>query len=58
MMISLVPIWRYQALEEEFNRRQMRGEPSDGLVRLMIKELLPTRIAYSFYSAGPYGYRM
>jgi hypothetical protein len=37
MTVSITPIWRDQALEEEFNQRQMMGQPCGDLVRLMVK---------------------
>jgi hypothetical protein len=39
MRMGIKQAWRCKALEEEFNRRQMVGEPCDDLVKLMIREL-------------------
>jgi hypothetical protein len=42
MTIDFTAVWRrYQVMEEEFNRRQMAGEPCADLVTSMIKEISP-----------------
>ena len=53
MTVSITPIWRDQALEEEFNQRQMMGQPCADLVRLMVKVISPAKRA----SEGRYGHR-
>ena len=53
MTVSITPIWRDQALEEEFNQRQMMGQPCADLVRLMVKVISPAKRT----SEGRYGHR-
>ena len=54
MAINVMPRWCYEAMDKEFNRRQMMGEPCADLVRLMIRELFPERRASDFYMGGRY----
>ena len=53
MTISITPVWRDQAMEEEFNRRQMMGLPCDDLVKLMVEVISPAKRT----SEGRYGDR-
>ena len=53
MTIIITPVWRDQAMEDEFNRRQMMGQPCDDLVRLMVKVISPAERT----SQGHYNYR-
>jgi hypothetical protein len=39
MTIGMTPDWRYRVMEDEFNRRQMEGEPCTDLVISMIREI-------------------
>ncbi len=53
MTISITPVWRDRAMEDEFNQRQMLGQPCDDLVRLMVKVISPAKRT----SEGRYDHR-
>jgi hypothetical protein len=58
MTINIMPLWRYQAMEVEFNRRQISGESCADLVRFMVMEILPIRRgSCNLYWFGPYSVR-
>jgi hypothetical protein len=52
MTICIRPVWLYGAMEEEFNRRQLAGEPCFDLIIFMIREISPARDASRLNRGG------
>lgn len=40
---AVTPLWRWPDLQEQFNRRQMNGQPCDDLIDLMLREISPRK---------------
>jgi hypothetical protein len=56
-MIYLTRIWYYRAMEDEFNLRQLTGEPCGDLVRFMTEYMLVERSACTLQTARIRGHQ-
>jgi hypothetical protein len=54
-MISVTWIWRYRAMEDEFNLRQLTGKPCADLVRFMIEQISAASPVCNLHMTGPRG---